>query len=77
VGAVAPRHRLSHAVPHRRQGALFVKGGFAATRRSAYDDLQVRAAFRYYDELRTAVENAEPRPEAPLDAALNCRPTPS
>jgi multiple sugar transport system substrate-binding protein len=53
------------------QRALFVKGGFAATRRSVYDDPQVQAAFRYWDELRTAVENAEPRPEGPCYARFS------
>ena len=89
------------------QRALFVNGGFAATRGSVYDDAAVRATVPDAEKLRTAVNNAEPRPEGPcyarfskilrdavtaslrqntplpddfveqLDAALNCRPTPS
>ncbi|HSU10875.1 MAG TPA: extracellular solute-binding protein [Pseudonocardia sp.] len=53
------------------QRALFVNGGFAATRRSVYDNKDVQAAIDYAGELRSAVENAEPRPEGPCYARFS------
>ena len=53
------------------QRALFENGGFAATRNSVYDDPAVRAVFPYAEELRSAVRNAEPRPEGPCYARFS------
>ena len=53
------------------QKELFVAGGFAATRRSVYADPDVQAAFPYAQELRAAVENAQPRPEGPCYARFS------
>ena len=52
------------------QRALFVNGGFAATRGSVYDDQAVRATFPA-EKLRAAVNNAEPRPEGPCYARFS------
>ena len=53
------------------QRALFVNGGFAATRGSVYDDLAVRATFPDAEQLRRAVNNAVPRPEGPCYARFS------
>ena len=54
---------------HQRQ--LFVEGGFAATRDAVYDDPSVQAEFRYANDMRAAVNIAEPRPEGPCYARFS------
>ncbi len=47
------------------QRLLFEEGGFAATRQSVYDNPSIQARYAYTQELRKAVNSAEPRPQGP------------
>lgn len=59
----AAQQLIEFLTSERSQQILFERGGFAATRKSVYNDRVIRDKYPYSDTLRKAIETARPRPD--------------